>query len=153
MVSLLRSQCLGKGDGRNTDEDDGEEEKKIKRRFLTLLVDLPSRPLWSKKSEQRMPKSQQSGIYFLCGNGWLTTERHDFLDCPAHPLQNEEEIRNQRSVTSTNWTTESWLWVFNLLSARVNLWWLHKILIFSATIWSIAFPLFFSWSPLFLQQP
>ena len=69
MVSLLRSQYLGKGDGRNTDEDDGEEEKKIKRRFLTLLVDLPSRPLWSKKSEQRMPKSQQSGIYFLCGNG------------------------------------------------------------------------------------
>ena len=73
----------------------------------------------------------------------LTVERHDFLDCPAHSLQSEEEIRNQRPVTSRKWPAENWLWVFNLLGESVNLWWLHKILIFSATIWSIAFPFVF----------
>ena len=117
---------------------------KIKRCFLTLLVDLSSGPLWSEKSGQRMLKSQQPGVCFLCGCRRLTVERHDFWDSPAHPLQNEEEIRNQRPVASRNGTIKSWLWVFNLLSASVNLQWLHKILLFSATVWSIAFPLCFS---------
>ena len=91
---------------------------------------------WVAQSQTRLKQLSSS-------SRWLTIERHDFLDCPAHSLQKEEEIRNQRPVTSRNWTAENWLWVFNLLGESVNLWWLHKILIFSATIWSIAFPFVF----------
>ena len=91
---------------------------------------------WVAQSQTRLKQ-------LISSSRWLTIERHDFLDCPAHSLQKEEEIRNQRPVTSRNWTAENWLWVFNLLGESVNLWWLHKILIFSATIWSIAFPFVF----------
>lgn len=56
-----------------------ERKRKLERCFLTLLVGLPSGQHGEgEKSGQRVLKSQQPAVSFLCGCRRLTVERHDF---------------------------------------------------------------------------